>query len=324
MDRNREDGGVIVSCPVCSARVRLDRGRHGGKRIKLRCSRCGEVHQVEVPAAAVKEAATMPGAVQVLVAHSDPALCAAVGEIFAPYTDISWHACHSGEEALATMERLLPQVAVVDVALPGLFAFELVEKVRQRPGLDQVKLILLSSVYNKMAYKRTPNSLYGADDYIEKHHLPTDLVPKIRDLTGLNLSAGPVHGTVALSGLGVAQVKSGDQEQLRRIETVNTLLRSAEESEIEAEAANGVQEALEKALRLARIIVSDIALYNQDRVEEGIRNGTFYAVLANEIEEGRKLFNERVAADVPRRDQILPQAFEQFIERRRSELSRGH
>ena len=35
-------------------------------------------------------------------------------------------------------------------------------------------------------------------------------------------------------------------------------------------------EAVEKARRFARIIVSDIALYNQEAVIEGLKNGTFY------------------------------------------------
>jgi len=31
-------------------------------------------------------------------------------------------------------------------------------------------------------YKRTPTNLYGADDYIEKHHIPDILVPKLNKL----------------------------------------------------------------------------------------------------------------------------------------------
>lgn len=315
MEQNGDKGGVIVGCPGCGARVRLDLARHGGKRIKMRCSRCGEIHHADVPVA-VEHRESPAGAVRVLVAHSDPALCAAVGEIFAPYPEIAWQVSHGGEEALALMERLVPDVAVVDVALPGLFAFELVDKVRQRKGLKEVKLILLSSVYNKMAYKRTPNSLYGADDYIEKHHLPTDLVPKLRHLTGRALAQ---QGT-ARTGLRPAAAKPADSGSQAQIAALNSKLLHAEASEIDALADS--QGALEKAKRLARIIVSDIALYNQDRVEEGVRNGTFFTLLADEIGEGRKLFNERVAAEVPQRERILQDTFENFIERRRSELQR--
>lgn len=298
---------MIVTCPTCSARARLDKERLAGKRVKLRCARCGEVYQAAVEGSAVIAKEKPAVVMSVLVAHSDPTLCAAVGEVLDGHSDISWQACHDGEEALQTMELLLPHVAVVDVALPGLFAFELVEKVRQRPSLRGVKLILLSSVYNKMAYKRTPSSLYGADDYIEKHHVPTDLVRKIRVLTGMT---GPVASTAPL---GATAREDG------RIQEVNTLLRHAEESEIESH--SGAEEAREKAARLARIIVSDIALYNQERVEEGILSGTFFNLLATEIEEGRRLFRERIAADLPGGEAILQQTFENFVERRQRELN---
>ena len=300
---------MIVTCPTCGARARLDRVRLTGKRVKLRCSRCSEVYQVAVTEDEAV-AAKPPASLTVLVAHSDPALCAAVGEVFSEHADITWHACHDGDEALLAMERFVPQVAVVDVALPGLFAFELVEKVRKRQNLRDVKLILLSSVYNKMAYKRTPNSLYGADDYIEKHHVPTDLVRKIRTLTGTSNPTPVPPQAVAPSSVAA---------QGERIQEVNNLLRHAEESEIESHA--GSDEAGEKAARLARIIVSDIALYNQERVEEGIRCGTFFELLTTEIEEGRRLFRERVAAELPGREEILQQTFENFVERRRREMS---
>ena len=44
------------------------------------------------------------------------------------------------------------------------------------------------------------------------------------------------------------------------------------------------------AFRLARAIVSDIALYNQEKVKEGIKNDSIFEVLTEELEEGRELF----------------------------------
>jgi len=51
----------------------------------------------------------------------------------------------------------------------------------------------------------------------------------------------------------------------------------------------------ELARRLARTIVSDIALYNQTKVKEGIEHDDLFEVLKDEIEEGRKLYISRVA-----------------------------
>jgi len=64
----------------------------------------------------------------------------------------------------------------------------------------------------------------------------------------------------------------------------------------------------EKARRLARTIVSDIALYNRDQIRTGIRDDNIFDVLAEEIERGRKLYVSRVAPDLQRRVNYYNQA----------------
>lgn len=54
----------------------------------------------------------------------------------------------------------------------------------------------------------------------------------------------------------------------------------------------------DRARRLARAILSDIALYNQEKVEKGIRNDNVFDLLADELEEGRQHFRSRVAPDL--------------------------
>jgi hypothetical protein len=51
---------------------------------------------------------------------------------------------------------------------------------------------------------------------------------------------------------------------------------------------------IQQADRLARIIVSDIVLYNPERFEEGLRSGNVVQALEAELEEGRSLLAQRV------------------------------
>lgn len=299
---------MVVSCPVCAARLRLDRERLAGKRVTLRCIRCREVFKIEVPSSAAGNARY-----RVLVAHSDRSLCSTIGDLLAA-AGIAFQVCHDGAEALASMTAAPPQVAVIDVALPGLYAFEVVDKVRQRPGLEEVKILLLSSVYNKTAYKRTPSSLYGADDYIEKHHLPDDLVPKIHRLA---VNAAPVSpAALPAESVAVGRAMEGTETGQRMrsyVDAVNARIRDAEESE---SAGDGVA----KARRLAHIIVSDIALYNQERVEEGIRRGNVFDLLAGDLEEGQRFFNERIPAEIGEQEDFLHHAFLALVGQLKREL----
>lgn len=54
----------------------------------------------------------------------------------------------------------------------------------------------------------------------------------------------------------------------------------------------------EQALRLAKAIISDILLYNQEKVKTGIENDNLFEVLSAELEEGRKLFETRIDKSV--------------------------
>ncbi len=62
------------------------------------------------------------------------------------------------------------------------------------------------------------------------------------------------------------------------------------------------------AFRLARAIVSDVALYNQSKVKEGIENDTIFDLLGEELQEGREHFLTRVSADIDNRDQLFDRA----------------
>ncbi len=54
----------------------------------------------------------------------------------------------------------------------------------------------------------------------------------------------------------------------------------------------------EAARRLARAIVSDVALYNQDKVKKGIEEDNLFEILKDEIEEGRKHYLSRVSPEL--------------------------
>jgi hypothetical protein len=50
----------------------------------------------------------------------------------------------------------------------------------------------------------------------------------------------------------------------------------------------------EAAARLARPILTDIALYNKEKVKEGIKNDTLFETLEKELKEGLDLYNSKV------------------------------
>ena len=54
----------------------------------------------------------------------------------------------------------------------------------------------------------------------------------------------------------------------------------------------------QRARQLARAIASDLTLYHEAKILEGITNDTLFDVMKDEIEEGRALFKSRVTTDI--------------------------
>ena len=54
----------------------------------------------------------------------------------------------------------------------------------------------------------------------------------------------------------------------------------------------------EAANRLARAIASDLALYNEAKIKEGIEQDNFFTLLTDEIEEGRAHYQSRVKPEL--------------------------
>ena len=52
------------------------------------------------------------------------------------------------------------------------------------------------------------------------------------------------------------------------------------------------------ARRLARAIASDIALYNEAKIQKGIEEDSFFEILTKELDEGRAHYDSKVAPSI--------------------------
>lgn len=229
---------------------------------------------------------------KIMVSHGDLTLCSTIKTLL---EDQGFYVilARDGLKALQLLEIESPQLALLDIALPGLYGFEIVEFIRMTERMKDTKVILLASIYDKTRYKRPPTSLYGADDYIELHHISDSLIPKINHLLGMDTTR-------------VVLVEDVSQ----RVKEVSLFPQDVRVSEA----------AHQGARRLARLIVSDIALYNQELVEKGVREGRFYELLKEDIKEAEAYYSKRVPPELLKHTSYLKDAFEEFIEKTKTRL----
>jgi spore germination protein GerM len=68
-----------------------------------------------------------------------------------------------------------------------------------------------------------------------------------------------------------------------------------------------------KAMRLARAIASDISLYNEQKIIQGIEQDNLFEALRGEIEEGRELFKSRVSQEIFTRTNFFERAIVDIV-----------
>lgn len=78
----------------------------------------------------------------------------------------------------------------------------------------------------------------------------------------------------------------------------------------------------DEARRLARLILSDIIIYNAEKVDEGIRDDNFFELLKDEIKEGRDYYETRISFKVRQTTEFFNETLHHFVQMKREELDR--
>lgn len=64
----------------------------------------------------------------------------------------------------------------------------------------------------------------------------------------------------------------------------------------------------DEARRFARLLVSEIKLYNEPKVEEGRKNKSIYSLLREDVDRSKQIYEERIAADIRSKSDYFRQA----------------
>jgi CheY-like chemotaxis protein len=265
---------MILVCPDCEKKLRINTATYAGKKLSLTCRHCGQNFPCLVPNAS-----------KFLVAHGEPDVCRTIQKICrGDLGEIQ--TCSDAQMARQLLDRQIFTALLLDVALPGAFPFQLIDEIH-RSG-DPTIIVLLPSVYNRTAYKRKPSSLYGADGYIELHHLSDRLIPLLHELLP------------SLAGENCPLPVNVD------IGAERSLLLDADTHQ--------------QAEELARLFIADIALYHQEQIDLGIQYQDLEKRLTFELDEGRRMLACRIPQVALETKGYLLSALQKFADAREKEL----
>jgi len=88
-----------------------------------------------------------------------------------------------GESGLSMIKEIKPDVVLLDLILPGINGFEVLEKAKQDPEIADIPVIILSNLGQKEDIERG-QKLGAADFMIKAHFTPQEVVNKIKTILG--------------------------------------------------------------------------------------------------------------------------------------------
>lgn len=98
-----------------------------------------------------------------------------------------------GPSAYEAVKQRRPDLLLVNPYLPGLMGVELIARLRAEDAAPRA-VLLLGAIHNSRRYHRRPESLYGADDYLEEGYGDEAVLRKISYHLHMPLEEGPVQG----------------------------------------------------------------------------------------------------------------------------------
>ena len=126
-----------------------------------------------------------------------------IADLIAVYLEnegYSVHKCYSAESALTYIDSNTPDLAILDIMLPGTSGFELCQYIRQKHNYPIIMLTAKVEATDKIT-----GLTLGADDYVTKPFLPLELVARVkaqlRRFKKYNNASQQDHELICIGGL---------------------------------------------------------------------------------------------------------------------------
>lgn len=90
------------------------------------------------------------------------------------------YVAYDGEKGIELVEKNLPDIVLLDLILPKMSGFLVLEKMKASKKLKDIPVILLTNLSQKADVEK--GLKMGADDYLIKaHFMPSEVVNKIKE-----------------------------------------------------------------------------------------------------------------------------------------------
>ncbi len=153
-----------VQCPSCLKQYRLPSDQD--KLLRVRCRSCGHEFLVSPSREMSHE-----------IEGNGKRVSAVVADIQRDFRNLiidtltrqhfHLYVVEDGRKAYEIVVSTKPELLLVNPYLPGLMGTDLITRLRAEQNAPQT-IVLLGAIHDARRYRRRPESLYGADDYLDE------------------------------------------------------------------------------------------------------------------------------------------------------------
>jgi len=297
---------MIAACPQCAARYRVDESKVGARGARIRCAKCSGIFRVpapetepaasthpadpgKVPPHSAGSGGGIPSALpgedrdrRIVVAMAPTASAIGIGSTLEAW-GLEVLGVSDGAQAMLAIARTSPRWVILDATLPGMNGRQICEFLKRNQSLREIKVLLVFEDDN-----HPPSASlfeYAPDANLKWKDVPGSL-REVMEEFGLPLAAE--------SDTGDAPAEAPP-----------------------AAAADGLDGERARAERLARIVVSDIVLYQGELFDRASRQGSLVEDFHTDLDEGRQLLAERIDDRVCKERDFLVEELLRVAETRR-------
>lgn len=301
---------MVIKCPNCLTHYRVNTSRVSKTLIKVQCPSCKKGVLVNIKQTAAPEPHTAKAGIAAKDVLSDTSIqrlgsaltISRDGKPETPTVVIADDPRAFRDFLRKTLEELGCQVTVLDDGS----AVEALLKRDIKPHLMFMNVVLPHTMGFVLCEKIKTNPKY--------RDIKVVLIGAIFRIDRFRRDPSNLYG--ADDYIEEIIVKQDLVERVRK-------LLGLQIQEVRKEDSGEPHDVLEYARRLARIILSDIIIYNQDRVDESVRKDTFYEDLAEEIKEGEEYYLEKIPSERPEIKEVFDLTISEYVKRRKRELHHG-
>lgn len=210
---------------------------------------------------------------------------------------------YDGEEALEKLEKIKPDLILLDLILPKINGFDVLEKIKQNFNTRSIPVIVLSNLGSDDDIKRAIK-LGAVDYYVKAQHPLLEIVEKISKF--LEIPRSPIETSKVLTE-ELPPIKQ-EPPVVEKVEKAEIIPEIKKEEKVVEKAAAGENKEAKKALKIEKEAIKETTEEGEDKDDQKIK---LPKGVRKFIREKKKEIKETIS-DPKERHEKITELYEEF------------